>query len=853
MLSKLPEYIAEKTASKRKHPPFWRFEFDCNAYWNDFKFSNLKKHGIIAVILLLFGGYIANNAFPKAISFIGSNINSEVIGNLTFYYLICVYLVASFVHRITKGYLPTINSLVAFGIYSILYLFLIRRNESFTFLPVDYTFKYLDIIFFGLSINCAKWSLYFIRFDTEKLSYQFITDKKDQPDLFGYRGLSKELNEFIHHTETEHSFAIGILGNWGDGKTYLSKDLQSGLKSFSDDYIIVDFNPWLYQNEQLVDGFFNEFLTATSSIDRSLRNDITSYIDKITEKSNGEYIQLANLATKLLTNFRSPEDIKKSISQKIKLSRKKIIIFLDDSDRLDKDEIKEVLKIIRNCADFTNTFFVTGIDYNYVNSNVENPKYLEKIFNVLVTLPKISPSILKNEIKNRFEQHFPNDPEITKAILELLQYDWFSHFIKNLRQLNRIINSFKIAYNKLQNNVDITDLIILETLKNSETNVYFAIYNDDVIKKDPLNAALAKDQKELYIVDLKDELCTNKERCIFVKQALNYLLKREGTKHMRAFSHSYELLYFNYANSGIDIISFYDVIDKDKTILINKFNEWISDSDDKRYELLQLLSLHLSKNKINNHHTFVPILAQLNDYDFASRIFTDVYLKELRNEPEDSPQESLKKYQDDLLETIEPLTSANPLASLEWASSVFLSILRRKKDQKLSSKLTNKERTRAEKIYQTSLPKIVESNIPFFEKYEAFKKCAVAIENNIFQYDPECKRIFKDYVMATDDNMIELLKASIIPYWNNTYDEHAREIMIIDFLITIFNDKQELLERISEIESDEISPLTSFLILHIEEYYKLEESGSTFVRYVKEEKLHRELLKYFDKQKKGRG
>lgn len=841
----LSEYIARQTESKRKHTPFWKFEFDSNSYWSDFKFSNVKKHVIIAVILLLFGDYIAENAFPRAISFIGSNVNSGIIGNLVFYYVVSIYLICSFINRISKGYLPTFNSLIAFGIYSILYIFLIRRSESFIFLPLDYTFKYLDIFFIGVTISSIKWSLYFTRLDTDKLNYQFITDRKNQLDLFGYKGLSKELNEFIHHTETEHSFAIGILGNWGDGKTYLSNDLQSDLERFSDDYIIVDFNPWLYNKEQLVDGFFNEFLTATSTIDRSLKNDIVSYIDKITEKYSGEYIQLANLTSKLLTNFRSSEDIKKSISQKIKLSRKKIIIFLDDTDRLDNEEIKEVLKIIRNCADFSNTFFIAGIDYNYINSKVDNPKYLEKIFNVLIGLPKISPSILKNEIKTKFELNFPDDNEITKAILDLLQYEWFSHFIKNLRQLNRIINSFKIAYNRLKKNIDVTDLIILETLKNSETKVYFAIYNDEIIKYDPLNVIATGDEKESYSVDLKKELNTNEEEPFFTKQALNYLLKREGTKHMRAFSKGYELLYFNYANRGIDIISFYDVIDKDETILINKFNEWISDSDDTRYELLQLLTLHLSKDPITNFSRYLPILTKIEDRDFANRVFVDVYLKELQNDRNAKAQESLKKYQDDLLATIENTTSVNVLVSFDWTSSVFLNILRRKKDSESNSELPEEVKKRAEKMYRTLLPKIVESNIPFFDKYEAFKKCVLAIKNNIFQYDPECTSIFKNYVMKADTEMIELLKASIIPFWNNTYDENNRELIIVDFLSLIFNNKDELLERIFKIESDEISPLISFLEIHINDYYQFRNSGSTFGKYVKEEELHKKLLKYF--------
>lgn len=847
VLSSLFQYV-EKTKSKRK-TPFWKFKFDSNTYWNDFEFSNLKKLGIIVLIFFLFSDYIVGSLFPKMVKFIGSNVNNDIIANQVFYYIVSIYVLILFANRVARGYLPTLNSLINFGVYGTIYFFLIRSNAGFTFIPLDYKIKYIDIIFIGLSIVCVKWSLYFNRLGTNKLSYQFITDKKDQQDIFGYAGLSKELSEFIHHTESEHSFAIGILGNWGDGKTYFSKNLQSDLNNFNGDYIIVDFNPWLYKKEQLIDGFFNEFLTATSYIDRSLKNDITSYIDKISEKSEVEYIQLANFASKILTSFRSSEEIKKSISQKIQLSRKKIIIFLDDTDRLDNDEIKEVLKIIRNCADFANTFFITGIDYNYINSKVDNPSYLEKIFNVLVALPKKSPSSLKNEIKNRFELHFPDDEEITKAILELLQHDWFSNFLKNLRQLNRVINSVKIAYNKLKMNVDVTDLIILETLKNSKTDVYFDIYNDEIIEYDPLAGIAAEDDKESYRTKIKKEENKNEEETYFIQQALNHLLKREGAKHLRAFSNGYALLYFNYANKGIDIIEFYNVLDRSETEIVNKINYWSSRGYESNNEILQLLSLHISKDRTENYKTFVPVLAKIKDYDLASRIFTDVYLKKLQNEPEDSDQVSQKKYQDGLLITIERQITINPLASLEWASNVFLNILRRQKSTDSNSKLSEAEKEQAERIYQQSLSLIVDSNFDFAIKYEAFKKCIVAIKNNIFQYDPECKRIFKKYALKSDQTMTEMLKASVVPYWNNTYDKYNREIIIVDFLSLIFSEKDELLERISNIKSDKINPLISFLKKYINDYYGFRNSSSSFGKYVNDEELHKELLKYFDRKK----
>ena len=490
MLTKLTDYIADKAESKRKDRPFWLFKFTKSAYFKDLNITRLKRNIVVIIIILLFSEYIVNTVLTTLFEFIYNNINRNALTHLIIYYGFTAYSIVFFFNKITRGYLPTFNSLLTFMMYWLLYLFLLRRNQDFTFLPLDYQIKFIDLIFIGTSLFCAKWSLYFNRQDTSFKEYQFVTDENNKPDLFGYTGLSEELNKYIHHTETCHSFAIGILGNWGDGKTYLANLIINHFSKFEDDYIIVEFNPWMYKKEQLLDVFFDEFLNIASLIDRSLKNDFASYAEKVTSGSETEQIQLFNFAFKLFSDNKSIDELKKTISEKIRLSRKKVIVFIDDTDRLDQEEISEVLKIVRNSADFANTFFIMGMDYEHINSKIENPKYLEKIFNVLVALPKISPSTFKDEIIKKFDEHFPQDANLKNSLKDLIQYDWFIYFLKNLRQLHRLINSFKISYNILRNNVDITDLLILEILKNGATIIYNKIYNEKAVKFNSLNASI---------------------------------------------------------------------------------------------------------------------------------------------------------------------------------------------------------------------------------------------------------------------------------------------------------------------------------------------------------------------------
>lgn len=840
MISRVLTYIDTYVSSKCKSPPIWQFEFDLKSYWIDFERSSLRIPIIVALVVTLFHRYIAETLLANAINFLGNNISTGPLANLIFYYLVLLYLVMTFVSRLTKGYFPSLHSLITALIYTSLYLLVLRNSESFTPLPVDYSLKYIDILFLGSLLLCSKFSLYFTRRETNRITYQFVTDRKNQEDLFGYNGLANELNEFIHNTETEHSFAIGILGNWGDGKTFLSDAIRSHFEAYSDDYLLIDFNPWLYNKERLVGGFFNELLSSTSFIDRSFKNDILSYAEKVSEKSDGDYIQLAKIALRMLQDHRSTEEIKKSISNKIRLSRKRIIIFLDDTDRLNRDEVQEVLKIVRNCADFANTFFITGIDYGYISTKVDTPKYLEKIFNLYVALPKVSESTLKMEIKRKFDKNFPAD-EVKQSIEELLKYEWFMSLIKNIRQLNRLINSLKLPYNKLKNNVDYTDLIILEVLKGSETVVYWELANEKLFKFSEIANLRERDRFDQWFGEnftKEKQVHTKKD---VIEAALKYLIGRIGNRQLRAFSKGYELLYFNYANEGVDIVDFYRTIEGDIPQAIKTFNYWIAEDSQHENELPILLTEHLRKDFRKNYQRYLNILLMLDNTTFAIRVFTDVYLSELPDRPEE-----LREHITGILESLRNFGNEVSLLRLEYTAIIVLERLRLRKDDENNASLPPEERKLVEDIYLDSLPAIIRlKEVTLEEKFLTFRRGVIGIKAGVYDYDQAYIEIFRNYILESETHLIDLLKIFVVRAWQIPYDDNNREVAISNYLSIIFEDRELVREKLATLQETEVGGLARFLMLNLDAYYNFRPNRMDFARVVRDENVHQALLKYF--------
>lgn len=102
----------------------------------------------------------------------------------------------------------------------------------------------------------------------------------------------------------------------------------------------------------------------------------------------------------------SLEKLKNDISNELLHLKKKVFVVIDDVDRLDKDEIFEVLRLVRNTAKFCNIIFVVSMDEKYVIEQLgkkgilDGKLYLEKIFPLVVKLPKIDSFELLDSFKH---------------------------------------------------------------------------------------------------------------------------------------------------------------------------------------------------------------------------------------------------------------------------------------------------------------------------------------------------------------------------------------------------------------------------------------------------------------------
>lgn len=317
--------------------------------------------------------------------------------------------------------------------------------------------------------------------------------KNEEADILNHESYATEIADRIKENNFEKSFAVGINGKWGSGKTSFISMLRENLEKNGE--IIVEFNPWSSKNEESIsEDFFEELDNKLIENQILFGNLILSYSNKIINKNSN---QILNWINPFYASKQPESYLKSRLEKSIKQLKNKVIVIIDDLDRLNKSEILEVLKIIRNTANFQNLIFVVAYDREYIriqlneNSNHENNQFLEKIFQLEITLPYFEKDILKSalhkniiQILNGFVTTEPSKKDYIIKLIKEIDENGYNLFhpelplIDNLRDVTRLSNNISINYKKLIGEVNLNELIALEVLRLKEIEIYETLKNN---------------------------------------------------------------------------------------------------------------------------------------------------------------------------------------------------------------------------------------------------------------------------------------------------------------------------------------------------------------------------------------
>lgn len=342
-------------------------------------------------------------------------------------------------------------------------------------------------------------------------------------DLLGRKKVASDLAKEIEYYKNKDSLTIGIVGKWGSGKTSFINMVLESFKG-NDKYIVIKFNPWnISSRKQLISDFFlqlsnnikkeNESNKIIGTIGKSLGTlskffkplglipplSLLGTIGDITEKASGfinEYLEAEK---------EDLETLKSNINQELEDLDKKILIVIDDIDRLCDEEIREMFQLVKSIADFKNTIYILSYDREIVTKALDKTQqdkgeeYLEKIVQVPLVLPHISKSDLDKIFINKLNTSIDiPDEEYDNEYFSKIYYNGLAESFENLRDIERYMNVFNLGINLAIEELNINDYIVLTLIKVFEPNLYEYIKNNkDYFSGTKFNEFLNKDKKEI--------------------------------------------------------------------------------------------------------------------------------------------------------------------------------------------------------------------------------------------------------------------------------------------------------------------------------------------------------------------
>lgn len=286
------------------------------------------------------------------------------------------------------------------------------------------------------------------------------------------------------------SLVVGVYGPWGDGKTTVLNMLRADLDR-DEATAAVEFNPWRFTDEPaMLAGFFRMLAGVISAKLTTKAEDFAGWFEKMGRYASvlddrlGKAGEVAGAKAEA-----SLEELRGRLSEALAKADKRIVVLIDDIDRLDKHETHTLFRLIKACADFPNVCYVLAFDDVAVAKSLgerygagdetSGRAFLEKIIQVPLKLPLAMREDLRSLCFEQVEQAMSAAGiELTNEVIA----GFVSGFDRGVsirldtpRAAKRYGNGLMFALPMLKGEVNIVDLLLIEAVRAFYPTVYDVI------------------------------------------------------------------------------------------------------------------------------------------------------------------------------------------------------------------------------------------------------------------------------------------------------------------------------------------------------------------------------------------
>lgn len=323
-----------------------------------------------------------------------------------------------------------------------------------------------------------------------------------EEDRFDVAPLAKRLARVIYTLHAPNGYVIGLHGQWGSGKStllnfvsaYLRKQ-NEGAASPIEEIRIIDFRPWTVSgHNDLIAAFFKVlaenfgpregrcrrmFRKVAAWLRGSTDNliDAAATVAVVVDPSAGFASKLAsNLAKRPMSNLIDRFLEEPSLQAAYEMLRKQLaesdirfLITIDDIDRLEADEVRSIMQLVKTVGRLPNVIYFLSYDREKVSDALDThhtdsgPRFAEKIVQQEIDLPKPSRHALLTVLDEEIS-FLTGNVRDSERWLTIVQ-DGVHRWISSPRDVLRLSNAVKFSWPALEGEIDPQDMLAMEGIR----------------------------------------------------------------------------------------------------------------------------------------------------------------------------------------------------------------------------------------------------------------------------------------------------------------------------------------------------------------------------------------------------
>ncbi len=205
-----------------------------------------------------------------------------------------------------------------------------------------------------------------------------------------------------------------MYGPWGSGKTTVLNFIEEYLaEKHPKEIVVVTYNPWVYRDdEEMLASFFklvaDRLEVSLESFGAKAGGVLKRFggLFRLAPVVGGVAGESARVVGDLLTN-RDLEDLKSEFARALEEAGARVLVQVDDIDRLALNQVLSIFRLVKLLADFDRTLYVLAFDREVVVTALESeaggdlpigPRYLDKIIQVPLHLPEPEPQVMLDQL-----------------------------------------------------------------------------------------------------------------------------------------------------------------------------------------------------------------------------------------------------------------------------------------------------------------------------------------------------------------------------------------------------------------------------------------------------------------------